>query len=67
MSEVNISEWNRSLISKAIVSLERAVDANHDVISRLREFLAVNPGEPTVPDPKSQDSNGITTQIRGIL
>jgi hypothetical protein len=48
MSEVILPEWNRKLVEETIAVLESSQEATCDAISRLRGFLAVNPGGPTI-------------------
>lgn len=41
-----LTVWNRKLVEETIGVLEASRDATVDAISRLRGFLAVNPGGP---------------------
>lgn len=49
MPEINLAEWNRSVVEETIKELEKSEAAIADAKSRLRGFLAVNPGGPVVP------------------
>ena len=62
MDQETLSEWNRKLISETLQILEESRDQAEEVISRLRGFLAVNPGRPKVPpstEPMSSEHNGL--------
>jgi hypothetical protein len=48
MSDVNLPEWNRKLVEETIAVLESSQETTADALSRLRGFLAVNPGGPTI-------------------
>ena len=49
MPEHDMADWNRSLVEQTIAVLESSRDETAEAISRLRGFLAVNPGGPQVP------------------
>jgi hypothetical protein len=53
MDRDELIQWNRGLVAEVIDLLEQNQQNVADVISRLRGFLAVNPGGPTVPEMKS--------------
>jgi hypothetical protein len=56
MSQVDISKWNRSLVEETIEALESSASNTAEAISRLRNFLAVNPGRPTIgPNDEVED------------
>lgn len=56
MSQVDISKWNRSLVEETIEVLESSQSQMAEAISRLRNFLAVNPGRPTIgPEDEIED------------
>jgi hypothetical protein len=51
MCEEDLPKWNRSLVEEVIEVLESSQSQTAEAISRLRNYLAVNPGRPTIgPD-----------------
>ena len=44
MDDVNLPEWNRTLVEQTIAILESHQSTTEDAISRLRGMLAVNRG-----------------------
>ena len=57
MNDVNLPEWNRKLVEETIAVLESSQETTADALSRLRGFLAVNPGGPTIGPLSEMDSH----------
>jgi hypothetical protein len=48
MDAASLPEWNRALVSQTLELLEQNERTTADAIGRLRGFLNVNPGGPSV-------------------
>ena len=60
----NLIEWNRKLVEETIVILEDSNAKTHDAITRLRDFLNVNPGGPCIK--AAGISENLTTSLTDL-
>lgn len=63
MERQELETWNHGLASENVQLLEQVRQQVDDAIGRLKGFLAVNPGGPTVPRIHDDSSIALDVQV----